>query len=1116
MDEGKAIQETGSPATPMSEEPEAVVKMDTAEPLEQPSEMSVLNGGVSSQISEVEDSKMDEAEDEDDEFGFYRSEATFSYTVEDVHKLNDSVTSPPTWVRGLPWKILVMPRPGHDRTGATKNLGYFLQCNADNDQTSWSCHGSAELRILPAKEGVEMLEKKIDHVFYCKENDWGFSTFLNWNDAMSPEKGYISADKKMTFEVHVFADAPHGVLWDSRKLTGHIGLKNQGATCYMNSLLQTLFFTNKLRKAVYQMPTENDDSLKSVSLALQRVFFELQYNDKPVGTKKLTKSFGWETLDSFMQHDVQELCRVLLDNVELKMKGTCVEGTIPELLEGKFKSYVRCKNVDYVSSREESFFDIQLLVKGKKNVIESFRTYVKPDLLDGDNKFDAGDFGMQDAEKGIIFKSFPPVLHLLLLRFQYDPDTDMYGKINERYEFPEELCLDEFLEEPDPNDPAIYTLHAILVHSGDNHGGHYVAYLNPQGDGKWCKFDDDVVSRCSKKEAFMGSFGGVGEDSFVGRASTNAYMLVYIRKNKLKDVLCPVTDNDIPEQLMQRLTDERKLEAYRRKERSEAHFYMSVNIITEDIFCGHQGEDLFEFDRSYLTRHIKILKQATYQDLLKSISHSFGYPIDQFRLWLFSQRPNSTWRPTLLESPESVTKALIDISENENPWHVWLELAPPDAEDNYLPPFDKQGDILLFIKMFNPYTQTISYCGHLAVPIDGPSVADIEKHLCKKGGLPAGTPLKLFEEVSASEVRLLGDRSRQLGEVMDKLMDGNIIVFQPVAPNYDDAAQYFLDIYYRVDVLLCDKNDPLDSGFVISLNRNWTYLQFTEKVAERLDTDPMMLQFFRVQSARDIVGTVIRSNFDGQLKDLLQLYGNRKQTKRLYYQQLTMKVDEFETKRQFRCNYTISSNREEDILLYPNRNSYVSDLLEECRKKMKIPEGKKLRLLEVVGNKIQTIIPTDKALEDLSPFGQASKSFRIEIVPEDQLQLNDDEALICTVHFHKEIYNTFGIPALIKVKTGESFRDIRDRIQKSMEIPDDVFEKYKVAVIYNGQVKYLAEDLNITINLKEFMPPVTPLFPNHASKLCSKAWIGLDHVNKSSKRPPSRFGYVEKPIKIHN
>lgn len=78
----------------------------------------------------------------------------------------------------------------------------------------------------------------------------------------------------------------------------------------MNSLLQTLFFTNVLRKAVYKIPTVGDDSSRSVAFALQRVFYDLQFSDKPVATKKLTKSFGWETLDSFMQHDVQEFLRV--------------------------------------------------------------------------------------------------------------------------------------------------------------------------------------------------------------------------------------------------------------------------------------------------------------------------------------------------------------------------------------------------------------------------------------------------------------------------------------------------------------------------------------------------------------------------------------------------------------------------------------------------------------------------------------------------------------------------------------------------------------------------------------------------------------------------------------
>merc|ERR1711974_463642 len=96
-----------------------------------------------------------------------------------------------------------------------------------------------------------------------------------------------------------------------------------------------------------------------------------------------------------------------------------------------------------------------------------------------------------------------------------------------------------------------YILHAVLVHSGDNHGGHYVVFINPRGDGKWCKFDDDVVSRCTENEAIKNNFGG-NDDEVGARQSTNAYMLVYIRKSALKEVVCEVKETDIPEAMADR------------------------------------------------------------------------------------------------------------------------------------------------------------------------------------------------------------------------------------------------------------------------------------------------------------------------------------------------------------------------------------------------------------------------------------------------------------------------------------------------------------------------------------------------------------------------------------
>ncbi|XP_023245457.1 ubiquitin carboxyl-terminal hydrolase 7 [Copidosoma floridanum] len=1056
--------------------------------------------------------------DQDMEEDEARNEATFRYTVESVSKMKDSQLSPPCFVRNLPWKIMVMPRSSQTQERQPqRSLGFFLQCNGESESSSWSCYAVAELRLLSCKEGQDPFNRKIQHLFYSKENDWGFSHFMSLQDVLDIEKGYIK-DDTITLEVHVVADAPHGVSWDSKKHTGYVGLKNQGATCYMNSLLQTLYFTNQLRKAVYKMPTESDDSSKSVALALQRVFHELQFCDKPVGTKKLTKSFGWETLDSFMQHDVQEFLRVLLDKLESKMKGTCVEGTVPKLFEGKMVSFINCKKINYTSRRVETFYDIQLNIKGKKNIYESFNDYVSSEILDGDNKYDAGEHGLQEAEKGVMFSSFPPVLHLHLMRFQYDPITDCSVKFNDRFEFYEKISLGQYLKSSKEDPAADYTLHAVLVHSGDNHGGHYVVFINPAGDGKWCKFDDDVVSRCSKQEAIEHNYGGQDEDvSMTVKHCTNAYMLVYIRNSQLENVLQDVREEDIPQELVDRLQEEKRLEQIKRKERNEAYLFMTVNVLLENSFDGHQGNDLYDQEKA-LYRTFRVRKQASLLEFLELLSESLKYSIEQIRIWPFSMRSNQTCRPTLIEPESDLQKPISDCAESGNPWTVFVELISPDLGVMLLPSFDKDTDVLLFFKLYDPKKKRIHYCGHHYMPVTS-KVQELIPVLNDRAGYRPNTNLILFEEIKPNMVEKIENLSEPLEKVLEELMDGDIIVFQKNNDDHDlyelpTCRDYFRDLSSRMEVTFCDKTLPNDVGFILELSQRITYEQMAKAVALKLGTAPYLLQFFKCQNYKDLPGNPLKCTFDGTLKELVA--SCKPKTKKIFYQQLSIHVNELENKKQFKCIWVSPSLKEEkEIILYPNKNGTILTLLEEAKKQVDLSENSsgKLRILEIVSNKLQPGPKEDVLLESLNTNG--SKVYRIEEIPKDELILSEDELLVPVAHFQKDVFATFGVPFLFKVKHGEPFVKMKERLFKKLGVQEKEFEKFKFAIVSANKAHLINDTPEYCMDLSDFKPHQNQIFSlSNSSTAPQKPWLGLDHVNKAPKR--SRINYLEKAIKIYN
>ncbi|TEB20588.1 Peptidase C19 ubiquitin carboxyl-terminal hydrolase, partial [Perkinsus sp. BL_2016] len=386
----------------------------------------------------------------------------------------------------------------------------------------------------------------------------------------------------------------------------------------------------------------------------------------------MTKSFGWDTTESFMQHDVQEFSRVLMDDLENKMKGSEVEGTVERLFRGKMKNVLKCTQVEYESVREESFYDLQLTIKGVKDLKESFERYVAAEMLSGDNQYRTDDFGLQDAKKFATFEHFPPVLHVHLERYAFDMIAEATVKIHDRFEFPTEIDLGPYLSEtsPDRSVPQNYWLHSVLVHAGDGHGGHYFVYIrHPSKPNCWYKFDDTKVTPCTQNEAIDENFGGyeavsseesnelyrsTGIKPYRYKKFTSAYLLVYIRKCDLDTVMAPVEESHVPEYLVNRIKRDDIAESRRRYERQQQFLNMTAKILTDESFKNYSGPDLCDPDSNDFV--YKCRREANMEDICvdaiktideNSTSPPYYYGCDGYECYTLSPRRNKTIRPDI-------------------------------------------------------------------------------------------------------------------------------------------------------------------------------------------------------------------------------------------------------------------------------------------------------------------------------------------------------------------------------------------------------------------------------------------------------------------------------------
>lgn len=1021
---------------------------------------------------------------------------TFSYPVAGPYAMGDKLYSDTVLVGGIP--LCIMLYPVGNKEGL--NMGMYVSVGTSEvtPPRNWDAYLHFKFAILSSVPG-ENVEKLTNKILSDTSKSWGFPQFLELEDINDPAKGFI-VDGKISVCVTVRAVAGKSTVWgyyskySSKDATGMVGLNNQGATCYMNSVLQTLFATNALRRAVFRMPTEHDDAATSVALALQRVFFRLQTASEAVETAELTKSFGWTSMDSFMQHDIQEFARVLMDNIEEKMKGTPVAGFVAGLLAGTTKSCIRCSHVDYESSREETFYDLQLDIKGVDNIVDAFRRYVASEVMDGDNKYQAEGHGLQEAKKSTIFRKLPPVLHLHLKRFEYSIVREDYVKINDRVEFPETLDLTEFLETPGAS-RAVYVLHSVLVHSGGAQGGHYTVYIRPDPAKAWYKFDDDNVTLVSKEAAIDKNFGSSDRMSAY-RYGSNAYMLVYVAQAQAADLLRPCELDDIPQHLRDRFEEEERAVRQQEQDRLEAASYVNIQIVTEDFLRTRTRINLLDPTEMAGVTTLKLRRTDGVATLMEAIAARLDVPVVHQRLHPIS-RKLPTWYLREPLQPDSLHDlGTLSTYARAPCWRLFLQdTRIGEGEFNY------SEHQLVFLKQFDAATQTISYVGH-AVRTESDTLESLLTDF------PAGT--RIFCDCPEDPAEL------SPAAVMTELKNGASIMLQPPTPpglpEPVPFCEYVIDLANKIDMTLLalpgTETDPPAAPLTLTLRKNMTHAQVAQALARSLGIQAWEnLQFSSHDTTFDTPGNVVRYSADITL-DEMRCYYSRASTK-MYYELLSLSVEELTHKLRIKpllwFDYATHATTSMDLIV--DRLATVGDVLEQVRGLVSPPPTRPLRMVELFSHSQFRRIPSATELMSAVLFPY-NVTVRVEEVPADQLDLDlepepaedsDRTRLLAVVeHISKDVYSKHGQPFLFVLVEDELVSGLRRRLAAALNIPMATIEKWRLGYITGSC--FTAFDDDSAVRLDDLYNG------NRAPR------VALDHPDKT----PKRSRWTEKALKIYN